>query len=279
MTYNEMWRSLASIYGENEAKAIVRVLLDDLFCISLTDILCGCVEKLTQPEEAQLSEAMKRLKNGEPIQYVTGKAQFGTHTFQVEPEVLIPRPETEMLCTTTVEKFANQNANILDIGTGSGCIACTIALTMPKATVTAWDISDKALGIASANAEKLGAKVTFCRQDALKPPADQAIWDAIVSNPPYICIKEKKYMEATVLEHEPHQALFVPDDNPLLFYSTIAEYAVTSLKDGGWLLFEINSIYANRIEAMLYQKGFIEIETSKDIFGKARMTIGRKPQK
>lgn len=279
MTYNEMWRSLASIHGENEAKAIVRILLDDLFCISLTDILCGCLEKLAQPEEAQLSEAMKRLQNGEPIQYVTGKARFGTHTFHVEPGVLIPRPETEMLCSTTIKKFANQEVNILDIGTGSGCIACTIALNMPKATVTAWDISDKALSIASTNAETLGAKVAFCQQDALNPPADQAIWDAIVSNPPYICIKEKKYMEAIVLEHEPHQALFVPDDNPLLFYSTIAEHAITSLKSGGWLLFEINPIYANSIEDMLKQKGFIEIETSKDIFGKARMTIARKPQK
>ncbi len=278
MTYNEMWRSIASIYGENEAKAIVRVLLDDLFCISLTDILCGYVEKLTQPEETQLSEAMKRLQNGEPIQYVTGKARFGLHTFHVEPGVLIPRPETEMLCTTTIKKFANQDANILDIGTGSGCIACTIALNMPKATVTAWDISDKALSIASTNAERLGAKVAFSRQNALNPPSYKEIWDAIVSNPPYICIKEKKDMEATVLEHEPHQALFVPDDDPLLFYSAIAEYAITSLKDGGWLLFEINSIYANCIEAMLNQKGFIEIETSKDIFGKARMTIARKPQ-
>lgn len=279
MTYNEMWHSIASIYGENEAKAIVRVLLDDLFCISLTDILCGCVETLTHPEKKQLSEAMKRLQNGEPIQYVTGKARFGPHTFHVEPGVLIPRPETEMLCTTTIKKFANQDANILDIGTGSGCIACTIALNMPKATVTAWDISDKALGISSTNAERLGAKVTFSRQDALYPPIGKDIWDAIVSNPPYICIKEKKGMEATVLEHEPHQALFVPDDDPLLFYSAIAEYAITSLKDGGWLIFEINSIYASNIEAMLNQKGFIEIETTKDIFGKARMTIARKPQK
>ncbi len=277
MTYNEMWRTLASTYGENEAKAVVRVLLDDLFGISLTDILCGCVEKLTQPEKTQLSKAMERLQNGEPVQYVTGKAQFCGHTFHAEPGVLIPRPETEMLCNTTIKKCTNHEANILDVGTGSGCIACTIALNMPKSTVTAWDISEKALDIASKNAKDLGAKVTFCRQDALNPPADHAIWDAIVSNPPYICIKEKEDMERIVLEHEPHQALFVPDDHPLLFYSAIAEYATTALKNGGWLLFEINSFYASSIEEMLNQKGFIEIETHKDIFGKARMTIARKP--
>lgn len=279
MTYNAMWRRLAAVYDENEAKAVCRMLLEELFGFSLADIMCGAAESLPEAGQALLRQAMTRLENSEPIQYVLGQASFCGRTFHVEPGVLIPRPETELLCEL-LKKAASGIARpaILDIGTGSGCIAVTAALDIPMAEVTAWDISEKALRIASGNAASLGAGVCFRVQDALNAPDDHDEWDAIVSNPPYICDKEKAGMERNVLDNEPHLALFVPDTDPLLFYRKIAEYAKHALKDGGSLLFEINPLYADRTAAMLRDTGFADIMTLKDLFGKDRNIICRKIQ-
>ena len=287
-----MWRSLAPEYGDNEAKAIVRTLLLDFFGFSLTDIVCGKVEDLPIADKDRLTTAMESLQKGIPVQYITQKAPFAGRTFHVEPGVLIPRPETELLCECVEEKItgsissqpineqSSHNSSfpkILDVGTGSGCIACTLALNIRDAHVTAWDISDKAIKIAQKNAASLGADICIIKQDALNPPQDVATWDAIVSNPPYICIREKAEMERNVLDNEPYTALFVPDDRPLLFYSSIAEYASKALKEKGWLLFEINPIYKKEMEEMLKNKGFCNIETRKDQFNKFRIAIAQKP--
>lgn len=277
MTYNDIWRRLAKVYPDNEAKAISRLLMEDLFGLSLSDIICGVADRLSDDSCRVLEEAVQRLERSEPIQYVTGKALFCDRLIHVEPGVLIPRPETEQLCRLVVEGVKDVfHPDILDIGTGSGCIATTLSLDIPEARLSAWDISDKALSIAAANAEALGAKVRFSKQDALNAPDDKARWDAIVSNPPYICDREKADMERNVLDNEPHLALFVPDSDPLLFYRSISEYAAKSLRDGGLLFFEINEHYANDTSIMLQRLGFDDIRIIKDIFDKDRNIVCRK---
>jgi release factor glutamine methyltransferase len=288
MEYKELWHRLTHIYDAGEAKAIVRWVLDVRFALSWTDILCGKVTELSAHDQTELEKIMQRLEKGEPVQYVIGVADFFGRQFHVEPGVLIPRPETEELCrwilasdkhglTRTVREIPHQSdANILDIGTGSGCIAITLALELPDAQVTAWDISDDALRIASKNAKQLGADVVFDKQDVLNISLTSHLspltshYDLIVSNPPYICEKEKSAMECNVLEHEPHLALFVPDDDPLLFYRAIAQYAVVALKPQGSLFFEINPLYADDLNQMLRMMSYHDIYIRQDQFGKSR---------
>ena len=164
--------------------------------------------------------------------------------------------------------------SILDIGTGSGCIAITVALALPQARVTAWDISTDALTIAAGNAHRLGASVRFEHQDALSAPDDEERWDVIVSNPPYICDRERADMSDNVLSYEPELALFVPDSDPLLFYRAIARYASKALKPGGRLLFETNTAYAHEVAQAMANEGFTAIEVRNDCFGKPRMVKG-----
>lgn len=275
MTYDELWRRLAAVYDTGEAKAIVRYVLDVRFGLSATDVYCGKVTQLTSDERLELEEIMRRLCASEPVQYVLGCADFCGRTFRVGPGVLIPRPETEELCAWIAEAFPGSvergaSPSLLDIGTGSGCIAVTLALDIPGAKVAAWDLSADALAIAGRNAALLGAGVDFLVQDALRPPHDRCRWDVIVSNPPYICDRERTAMERNVLDYEPHAALFIPDDDPLLFYRAIAGYAREALKPGGALYFEINPLYAGPLAAMLRSAGFSGVETRCDSFGKER---------
>ncbi len=275
-----MWRRLAKVYPNNEAKAIVRLLLEEMFDLSFTDIVCGAADTLTDSSYLKLEQALARLENGEPIQYVLGSCLFCGRQFCVAPGVLIPRPETEQLCKLVVENIMNiRQPQILDIGTGSGCIAATLALDIPQAKLTAWDISPEALTIASGNAERLGAHVEFIRQDALNAPSDNYCWDAIVSNPPYICHKEISDMEKNVLDNEPHLALFVPDDDPLIFYRHISVYAAKALKENALLFFEISERYGKATSAMLHELGFINIMVIKDIYGKDRNIVCRRGQR
>lgn len=271
LTYPDLWRALAPTCGEGEAKAIVRTVLEVRFGLSLTDIYCGGVERLTASEAAELQGLMARLSAGEPVQYVLGEADFCGRTFRVASGVLIPRPETEELCQWIVEDNQGFKGNILDIGTGSGCIAVTLALALQGADVEAWDISPDALRIAKGNAKRLEAHVEFNEQDALAPPTDKGKYDIIVSNPPYICAHERQSMERNVLDHEPYTALFVPDDAPLLFYRAIATYAAQALRPGGSLYFEINPIHAADLEAMLRSLHYNNVELRRDQFGKWRM--------
>jgi release factor glutamine methyltransferase len=212
------------------------------------------------------------------VQYVVVKAEFGGRIFRVTPDVLIPRPETYELCQWLEEeergkRKEERDFSILDIGTGSGCIAITLALDMPQAKVEAWDISADALAIARENAQKLKANVKFELVDVLSSlPAQGGLgWVSIISNPPYICQKEAIGMEQHVLDHEPHQALFVPDEDPLLFYRAIAKYGQKALQKNGQLYFEINPAYYQELTKMLDEMGYSEIETRKDQFGRNRM--------
>lgn len=276
MTYRELWRTLEPLYGNGEARAITDYVLDVCFGLSKADILCGSVEEMTAEKTAELNKIFGRLMEGEPVQYVLGRAEFSGRWFNVRPGVLIPRPETEELCAwITADSKASGSPKVLDIGTGSGCIAITLQLDMPESKVTAWDISADALDVARENAKQLGANVNFVKLDALnaKPEGE---WDVIVSNPPYICEKEKKDMAVNVLEHEPHTALFVPDADPLLFYRAITRLAVQTLSKGGRLYFEINPIYADDTCHMMRAEGMTAVELRSDMYGKQRMAKGVK---
>ena len=274
MNYEQLWQRLTSVYDIGEAKAIVRWVLDVRFELSTADIYCGKVTQLSPNDQAELEKIMLRLEKAEPVQYVLGIADFCGRQFHVAPGVLIPRPETAELCQLIAK---DGGRNILDIGTGSGCIAITLALDIPNSKVTAWDISDTALSIAKGNAKSLGANVVFEHQDALNisltshlSPLTSKLWDVIVSNPPYICRKEADEMEENVLKYEPDTALFVPDDDPLLFYRHIMNYAQSSLKSGGRLYFEINPLYADSIVEQLQQLDFTDVDKINDQFAKAR---------
>ena len=320
-TYQQLWQSLTPLYDAGEAQAIVRTVLDVKYGMTLTDIICGKVNEISADEERKLEEIIIRLQKGEPVQYVLGEADFAGRPFHVEPGVLIPRPETAELCQwiekDMIEKSIVSSGNssedssgnspqatddarrILDICTGSGCIAITLGLNIPNSEVTGWDISEDALRIAQGNVEMMKAgNVRIEHQDALALPKaaetdnekmkgndDKEVvkpkgeaktpftqkWDLIVSNPPYICEKEKADMEKNVLEHEPSLALFVPNEDPLKFYRAIAEYASSALKSGGALYFEINPIYEKETREMLLKLDFKDIETKEDAFGKKRM--------
>lgn len=276
MTYESLWRQLTAIYDSGEAKAIIRYVLDVRFGMSATDIYCGKVTQLSADDCAELQKIAGRLQNAEPVQYVLGHADFCGRTFTVAPGVLIPRPETEELCEWVIADSALSGAveHILDIGTGSGCIAITLAHDVCGASVSGWDVSEAALAIARGNASALNADVCFVHQDALQPPHDTCLWDVIVSNPPYICNRERRDMERNVLEHEPHTALFVPDDDPLMFYRAIARYAAEALRPGGMLYFEINPLFAADMTAMMQRCGFVSVETRCDSFGKVRFVKG-----
>lgn len=276
MTYRELWRTLEPLYGNGEARAVTDYVLDVCFGLSKADILCGAVEEMTAEKTVELNKIFNRLTKGEPVQYVLGRAEFCGRWFNVRPGVLIPRPETEELCAwITADSKASASPEVLDIGTGSGCIAITLQLDMPESKVTAWDISADALDVARENAQQLGANVNFVKLDALnaKPEGE---WDVIVSNPPYICEKEKKDMAVNVLEHEPHTALFVPDADPLLFYRAITRLAVQTLSKGGRLYFEINPIYADDTCRMMRAEGMTAVELRSDMYGKQRMAKGVK---
>lgn len=297
MTYHDICQRLTPLYGQQEAKAMTRMLLEDLFSLSFADILCGATEHLSDADTLRLQQSVARLLDAEPLQYVTGTAFFCGHPFHVAPGVLIPRPETEWMVDTAVGIATASAPRILDIGTGSGCIATSISLALADrhCHTEAWDISEDALRIAADNAARLGADVEFRRRDALRLEEDflaeenqggaevlsdtnaaAESWDIIVSNPPYICNREAADMHANVLRHEPHLALFVPDTDPLLFYRAIARYAMRSLRKGGWLLFECNTLYAHDTAQMAADMGFATSIVEDDCFGKPRFVKAQK---
>ena len=287
MNYNDLWQRLTQVYDADEAKAVVRWVLDVGFGLTTTDIYCGKMEALNETDRQRLEAMMLRLEEAEPVQYVLGVADFCGRQFHVAPGVLIPRPETEELCRwifshgdrSAVRFRTNRTAllspcEILDVGTGSGCIAITLALDIADSKVTAWDISDEALRIASENARRLGADITSEKRDALDPSlftSHNSLFTTIVSNPPYIDeATERVTMSRNVLNYEPHIALFGPKDEPDLFYRRIGEYAIHALRPGGQLYFELNPLTAQPVADYLRSLGFGEVEIRQDQFGKNR---------
>ncbi len=275
MTFEELWRPLKQVYDEGEARAVGRWLLEVGFQLQMADLLGGALDRLSSEEERRLLAMQHQLLDGVPVQYVTGLADFGPRQFEVTSGVLIPRPETYELCQWIIEERQAQQSQqrILDIGTGSGCIACTLAAELPLASLTAWDLSEEALRIARRNAVRHHVTIDFQQRDALKVASagEGDEWDVIVSNPPYICRKEAVDMASQVLDYEPTMALFVPDDDPLLFYRAISHYALSTLRREGRLYFEINPCYANELKAMLFTLAFKDVELREDAYGKERM--------
>lgn len=282
MTYQEIIHRLQKIYDNGEAKAIARMLLEERFGLSMTDIICGKTEELSAEEQQDLENIVERLERNEPLQYILGFADFLSYRFHVAPGVLIPRPETEELVQRVVDAASRLSCpHILDIGTGSGCIAIASALELMKRGVSphveAWDISPDALSIARQNNLSLHADICLYEVDVLGSDLKTDRQDIIVSNPPYICESEKIDMESNVTDHEPHLALFVPDNDPLLFYRRIAEYAAEVLNSGGWLMFEINRTYGREVSDMLRSMNFSDVSLAEDQFANPRIVTARKP--
>ncbi|MCG8327932.1 MAG: peptide chain release factor N(5)-glutamine methyltransferase [Chitinophagales bacterium] len=259
---------LTPIYGEGEANSITRILMEDAFGYT-NPARDGQFPK----DKVPLLEAfLKRLEQSEPIQYVLGQADFYGLKFHVNQDVLIPRQETEELVYWILENHpSKQSLNVLDIGTGSGCIPITLKKHRPDWAITGVDVSIGALEIAQQNADRNGVEVAFRQMDVLGVESLSANWDIIVSNPPYIPLDESRLMPKNVLKYEPRLALFVENEDSLLFYRKIADLSLNALSENGRLYFELNEYNAEEVKAMLLEKGYRTVEIQIDINGKQRM--------
>lgn len=275
-------RRISATMEEGEAKAVAMLLFEKLFGLSQTDVLMGKSEELEAADVQRLDKCVDRICGGEPVQYVLGKADFMGMELDVTPAVLIPRPETEELVNEVVKALADRKSpRILDIGTGSGCIALAIKQLIPLAEVTAWDISTEALRVARNNAKQLGLGICFEQRDILSTNLSvmQEVFDLIVSNPPYICRQESEEMERRVTDFEPNTALFVPDDDPLLFYRAITRFATVALRTGGQLFFEINRRFGRQVCELMRQAGFEGVTLKTDQFDNPRIVYGNHKEK
>ncbi len=261
---------LSGCYSAGEVSALTRIIATELLGIPQMTFFLKDDVTLTAEQQTLLGNAIERLKKQEPIQYILGYCDFCGLRFKVTPATLIPRPETSEL-VEWVASEATGSESILDIGTGSGCIAISLAHRLQQSKVTAWDISHDALAVAAENSKANGCNVTFEHVDILAYQPTDAQFDIIVSNPPYIKENEKEAMHSNVLDWEPHTALFVPDSDPLLFYRTIAEKGLALLKPGGRLFFEINRAHGNETMEMLAALGYTGIELRKDFADNDRM--------
>lgn len=258
-------------YTKNELRVLTSLILKQVCNLSFTDIVNCKFSQLSITEKQKITHIVERLLNNEPIQYVLGETEFYGLIFKVNPSVLIPRPETEELVEWILTDINKINPHILDIGTGSGCIAIALAKHLHYGTVDAWDISDSALEVARNNALLNNVSIKFSKVDVLKPIDINKHFDIVVSNPPYITNSEKKLMDKNVLDFEPHEALFVPDEESLIFYEKIADLAIKMLNPDGQLYFEINQSKGADVVELLKVKGFKNIDLKKDISGNYRM--------
>lgn len=268
---------LGRCYPTGETAALTRIISTEILDIPQSTFFLKDDVTLTPRQEMLLYSTIERLKKHEPIQYIIGYCDFCGLTFKVTPDTLIPRPETSELVEWIAEEQKGNKVNILDIGTGSGCIAISLSCKLPGCNIAAWDISSGALAVAEENNRSNGSEVTFSQVDILAYQPQCEMFDIIVSNPPYIKENERKSMEANVLDWEPHTALFVPDNDPLLFYRAIAKKALVMLTPGGALYFEINRAHGAETVEMLKSLGYIETELRKDLAGNDRMIKAIRP--
>ena len=274
--YRNIVQQFSEIYPAEEARAIADRLFEHIFKLTPAQrVLSGNTIPGAELLK-QLQEAAKRIQDHVPLQYVTGHAYFMEIEFKVSPSVLIPRPETEELVSMIIGHLKDnddlQQPGILDIGTGSGCIAVSLKHYLPGSEVTAIDISEEALAVAAANAGLYKADVQFIKADILDPGCWELLpgCDIIVSNPPYVTLSEKRLMLPNVLNYEPHTALFVSDADPLLFYRAILRFAKSKLRNKGALWFEINEMYGPELKNMAIDQGFSEVNIIFDFRGKSR---------
>lgn len=271
----QLREGLAGVADPQEVQAMNRVICEDVFNYDPVDVALRQESELPDFAPQRVAEIIARLQRHEPLQYILGTARFHGHRFKVTPAVLIPRPETEQLVDLIIEENQGSDLRVLDMGTGSGCIAISLARALKFARVDALDVSRDALAVARDNAASLKVKVRFFESDILAPqPA--ATYDIIVSNPPYITWSERELMERNVKDYEPAQALFVPDNDPLLFYKAIASYAKRSLEKGGRLYLEINQRFGAEVKRLLEDCGFDEVRIIVDSFGKDRFAVAVK---
>jgi len=274
---NQFIQTLAPIYDLDEAESFFYLVLEDKKQLKRIDLALNPETQFSESEIAQWNEILEKLKQYIPVQYILGKTHFYGLEFEVNENVLIPRPETEELVDWIISNNSKSgNLQILDIGTGSGCIAISIAKNLPESNVFAVDVSEKALATAEKNAQNNDVNVRFLRKDILKTEDLEQQFDIIVSNPPYVRNLEKEEIKQNVLEHEPHLALFVDDHDALVFYRKIAELAQKNLAPNGQLYFEINQYLGKEMMDLLEEKGFRQMELRKDIYGNHRMVFGRK---
>jgi release factor glutamine methyltransferase len=276
-TIDRIAKELAPFYPESEIRAFTRLILESVCGLSFTQIALKKFRRISGGESEHINRILESLKQSEPIQYVLGEAGFCGLKFMVNPSVLIPRQETEELVDWVLKSGINRESRILDIGTGSGCIAISLKKQNPGFDVFAIDISSEAIDMAKKNARLNDVQVNFSRADILNPVGFEAGgFDVIASNPPYVRESEKTMMGKNVLLYEPETALFVPDSDPLKFYRAIAAFAGKNLARGGFLFFEINEALGEEVAALLSEK-FCNIESRKDLNGKDRMVKARKP--
>ena len=266
---------LAGVAEPQEVQAMIRIICEDIFNYDQVDVALRQESELPDFAQERVTEIIARLRRHEPLQYIVGSARFHGHRFKVTPAVLIPRPETEQLIDMIVDENPASDLRVLDMGTGSGCSAISLARALRFAQVDALDVSRDALAVARENAAALKVKVRFFESDMLSPQPP-AHYDIIVSNPPYVCWSERESMERNVLDYEPGQALFVPDNDPLLFYKAIAAYAAASLERGGRLYLEINQRFGNEVKRLLEGNGFDEVRIIEDSYGKTRFAAAVK---
>ena len=267
---------LAGLVEPREAQAMIRIICEDVFNYDQVDMALRQESELPEFAQDRISDIIARLRRHEPLQYIIGSALFHGHRFKVNPAVLIPRPETEQLVDLIIDENPASDLRVLDMGTGSGCIAISLARALKFPTVDAFDISRDAVAVARENAALLKVKVRLFASDMLSPQPS-ATYDIIVSNPPYICWSEREAMDPNVKDYEPGQALFVPDNDPLLFYKAIAPYAARSLERGGRLYLEINRRFGNEVKRLLEDNGFNEVRIIDDAYGNPRFAAAIAP--
>ncbi len=268
--------SLQGIYPDNELSSISNLVIEYVTGFSRTEIILNKNTKFSSNQGILVENIVAALKNHSPIQYVLGKTEFFGLTFEVNPNVLIPRPETEELVEWIQSSVSTDlTYKMLDIGTGSGCIAIALKSIFTKSEISAFDISERALITAKKNSELNGCEIQFSKVDILNPPLIPQKWDIIVSNPPYIPEAEKAEILPNVLEYEPHTALFVPNNRPLLFYESIAAFALKHLNRNGFLFFEIHRDFGLQTVKLLEEMGFENIVLRKDMSGNDRMVQAR----